>query len=103
MAVVAVAAGVHHHQPGRAGPGQLRGLLERRRALRRGQVADDDAGEVEVGAHRRLCSSSGTVIAPVMIATASCIEWVRGLMTAARPPSLCTWMRSAVSKTLGML
>ena len=32
----------------------------------------------DVGAHRRLCSSSGTVIAPVMIATASCIECVFG-------------------------
>src|SRR5690349_7346990 len=41
--------------------------------------------------------------APVMIATASVIEWVCGVIVAARLPSRCTWMRSATSNTCGML
>ena len=38
--------------------------------------------------------------APVMIATASGIEWVCGVTTATRRPSRMIWMRSASSKTL---
>jgi hypothetical protein len=34
-----------------------------------------------------------------MIATASVIEWDDGVITPARLPSRCTWMRSATSKT----
>ena len=41
--------------------------------------------------------------APVMIATASDLECDSGVITVARRPSLWMWMRSATSKTWGML
>lgn len=41
--------------------------------------------------------------APVMMATASVIEWECGVIVAARFPRRWMWMRSATSNTFGML
>jgi hypothetical protein len=42
------------------------------------------------------------LLAPVMMATASSIVWVLGLISATRAPRRWTWIRSASSNTLGM-
>jgi len=47
----------------------------------------------------RAWSFTSTFRAPVMIATTSVMLTLCGVITAARRPSRCTWMRSATSNT----
>ena len=53
--------------------------------------------------HLTVATASGTLSAPVMMATASVMPIVVGVTTAARRPSRWTWIRSATSNTCGML
>src|SRR5260370_10488390 len=48
-------------------------------------------------------AASSSVVAPVMIATASSIVWLCGVRTPAARPRRWIWIRSATSKTCGML
>ncbi len=66
-----------------------------------GAKTSPEAGTAPSG--RPLLLSGGGCMAPVMMATASDIEYCFGSITAMRRPRRWMWMRSATSKTCGML
>src|SRR5439155_20129636 len=96
-----------HERDGPAEPAERAGDVERAATRRRSDAAiapDEEVYEALAGDDDQLTGPLGsTSRAPVMIATASDGECVEGVMTATRRPSRWIWMRSATSKTFGML